>query len=118
MSQQPLLESGSPVLRELRFAVLDLETTGGSPRARWGKDGRFLQPSEITDNGQFLYEYQCDKYIDETIEVAPMEPQKVVAKYAKGLTRGMAVIMSGNVVGAAYAPKSATPAFVTGVAVK
>jgi DNA polymerase III epsilon subunit-like protein len=51
MTQGPLLESGSPALRELRFAVLDLETTGGSPRARWGKDGRFLQPSEITEVG-------------------------------------------------------------------
>ena len=51
MTQQPLLESGSPVLRELRFAVLDLETTGGSPKARWGKDGRFIQPSEITEVG-------------------------------------------------------------------
>ena len=51
MTQQPLLESGSPVLRELRFAVMDLETTGGSPKARWGKDGRFIQPSEITEVG-------------------------------------------------------------------
>ena len=51
MTQQPLLESGSPVLRELSFAVIDLETTGGSPKARWGKDGRFIQPSEITEVG-------------------------------------------------------------------
>ena len=51
MTQAPLLESSSPALRELRFAVLDLETTGGSPKARWGKDGRFLQPSEITEVG-------------------------------------------------------------------
>jgi DNA polymerase III epsilon subunit-like protein len=51
MTQAPFLESGSPALRELRFAVLDLETTGGSPKARWGKDGRFLQPSEITEVG-------------------------------------------------------------------
>lgn len=51
MTQEPFLETGSPALRELRFAVLDLETTGGSPRARWGKDGRFIQPSEITEVG-------------------------------------------------------------------
>jgi len=51
MNQQPLLETGSLALRDLRFAVLDLETTGGSPKARWGKDGRFLQPSEITEVG-------------------------------------------------------------------
>lgn len=51
MTQEPLLETGSPALRELRFAVLDLETTGGSPRARWGKEGQFIQPSEITEVG-------------------------------------------------------------------
>ncbi|WP_026852301.1 3'-5' exonuclease [Geothrix fermentans] len=51
MTQAPLLETAAPALRELRFAVLDLETTGGSPKARWGKDGRFIQPSEITEVG-------------------------------------------------------------------
>jgi len=51
MTQSPFLESVSPALRELRFAVLDLETTGGSPKARWGKEGRFLPPSEITEVG-------------------------------------------------------------------
>lgn len=51
MTQQPLLEPASPALRDLRFAVVDLETTGGTPKARWGKDGRFLQPSEITEVG-------------------------------------------------------------------
>lgn len=51
MTQPPLLETGAPALRELRFAVVDLETTGGTPKARWGKDGRFLQPSEITEVG-------------------------------------------------------------------
>lgn len=72
----------------------------------------------ITDNGQFLYEYQCDKYIDETIEVEPNDPQKVPAKYAKGLVPGMAVTVTSDVVSAAYPAKSATPSFVTGVAVK
>jgi DNA polymerase III epsilon subunit-like protein len=48
---EPLLETPSPDLRSLRFAVLDLETTGGSPKGRWGKDERFLQASEITEVG-------------------------------------------------------------------
>ncbi len=51
MMQTPFLEACSPALRELRFAVLDLETTGGSPRARWGKDERFIPASEITEVG-------------------------------------------------------------------
>ncbi len=51
MTDTPLLASTSPGLRELRFAVLDLETTGGSPRARWTKDGRFSPASEITEVG-------------------------------------------------------------------
>ena len=51
MTDGPLLEPASPRLRELRFAVLDLETTGGTPRARWSKDGRFHPPSEITEVG-------------------------------------------------------------------
>lgn len=51
MTDSPLLEPASPGLRELRFAVLDLETTGGSPRARWTKEGRFCPPSEITEVG-------------------------------------------------------------------
>ncbi len=51
MNQVPLLETGSPALRELRFAVLDLETTGGTPKARWDKTGRFIRASEITEVG-------------------------------------------------------------------
>ncbi|WP_306590103.1 PolC-type DNA polymerase III [Geothrix sp. 21YS21S-4] len=51
MIQEPLLETGSPALRELRFAVLDLETTGGSPKSRWNKEGRFIRASEITEVG-------------------------------------------------------------------
>ncbi len=38
-------------LRELRFAVIDLETTGGSPKPFWDKKERFHEPSEITDVG-------------------------------------------------------------------
>jgi DNA polymerase-3 subunit epsilon len=51
MTQTPLLESTSPALREMRFAVVDLETTGGTPKAKWDKEGRFHQPSEITEIG-------------------------------------------------------------------
>lgn len=51
MNQAPLLESSAPALRDMRFAVVDLETTGGSPKAKWDKGGRFLQPSEITEVG-------------------------------------------------------------------
>ena len=51
MTETPLLEPASPALRELRFAVVDLETTGGSPKAKWDKEGRFVQPSEITEVG-------------------------------------------------------------------
>ncbi len=38
-------------IRELRFAVIDLETSGGSPKARWDKQDRFHPASEITDVG-------------------------------------------------------------------
>ncbi|HEX9081488.1 MAG TPA: 3'-5' exonuclease [Holophagaceae bacterium] len=51
MTDLPLLAPATPGLRELRFAVIDLETTGGTPRSRWGKDGRFIPASEITEVG-------------------------------------------------------------------
>lgn len=38
-------------IRELRFAVLDLETSGGTPKGRWDKHERFHPGSEITDVG-------------------------------------------------------------------
>jgi len=38
-------------LRELRFAILDLETTGGHPRAGWSRDERFQCAAEITEVG-------------------------------------------------------------------
>ena len=38
-------------LRSLRFAVVDLETTGGSPKAFWDKKEQFHPASEITDIG-------------------------------------------------------------------
>lgn len=72
----------------------------------------------VMDSGQIVYEYVCDKYIDETIEVPPSAPVTVRAKYAKGLTAGMAVTVSEDVVAAAYPKNSATPSIVTGVVVK
>ena len=49
---EPFLpEAPPPAIRELRFAVLDLETTGGSAKAFWDKRERFHPASEITDIG-------------------------------------------------------------------
>jgi DNA polymerase III epsilon subunit-like protein len=48
---QPFLSEPALAIRELRFAVVDLETTGGSPKAFWDKKERFHPPSEITDIG-------------------------------------------------------------------
>jgi DNA polymerase III epsilon subunit-like protein len=48
---QPFLAEPRAAIRELRFAVIDLETTGGSPKAFWDKRERFHPPSEITDIG-------------------------------------------------------------------
>lgn len=48
----PLLLTEEPQpLRSLRFAVVDLETTGGSPKPFWDKKERFHPASEITDVG-------------------------------------------------------------------
>lgn len=46
-----LLEEEPAALRTLRFAVLDFETTGGSPRAFWDRQERFHAASEITEVG-------------------------------------------------------------------
>jgi DNA polymerase III epsilon subunit-like protein len=46
-----LLPPPVPSLRELSFAVVDLETSGGSPKAGWDKQGRFREASEITEVG-------------------------------------------------------------------
>jgi DNA polymerase III subunit epsilon len=46
-----LPEAPPPGIRELRFAVLDLETSGGTPKARWDKQERFHPPAEITEVG-------------------------------------------------------------------
>ncbi len=72
----------------------------------------------ITDSGQFIYEYQCDVWINETIEVPPSPPLKVLAKYAAGLTAGMTVSITDDVVAVAYPKNSTTPVLVTGIAVK
>lgn len=47
----PLLVEGAASLREISFAVLDLETTGYSPRSGWDREGRFRPAAEITDVG-------------------------------------------------------------------
>lgn len=38
-------------LRDLRWAVLDLETSGGTPKAFWDKRDRFQAAAEITEVG-------------------------------------------------------------------
>ncbi len=51
-AEGPLLFTEEPQpLRSLRFAIVDLETTGGSPKAFWDKKERFHAASEITDVG-------------------------------------------------------------------
>ncbi len=47
----PLLPDPDCELRGLRFAVIDLETTGGRPRAGWTRDERFVPAAEITEVG-------------------------------------------------------------------
>ena len=41
----------APSLRDLAFAVLDLETTGGMPKGSWNHQDRYLPPAEITEVG-------------------------------------------------------------------
>ena len=38
-------------LRDLSWAVVDLETSGGRPKAGWDKNGTFHAASEITEVG-------------------------------------------------------------------
>jgi len=38
-------------LHALRFAVVDLETSGGGPKAMWTRDERFVPAAEITEVG-------------------------------------------------------------------
>lgn len=51
MPDVPLLHPEPLAIADLAFAVLDLETTGGKPKAWWDKRERFHPPSEITDVG-------------------------------------------------------------------
>jgi DNA polymerase III epsilon subunit-like protein len=62
---QPFLTEPPLALRALRFAVIDLETTGGSPKAFWDKKERFHPPSEITDIGVVK---MCGPVIEDTFE--------------------------------------------------
>ena len=41
----------APSLRELAFAVVDLETSGGTPRGCWDRQERWHPPAEITEVG-------------------------------------------------------------------
>lgn len=47
----PLLPDPECELRELRFAIIDLETTGGRPREGWTRDARYVPAAEITEVG-------------------------------------------------------------------
>lgn len=47
----PLLPDPECALRELRFAIIDLETTGGRPKAGWARDERYVPAAEITEVG-------------------------------------------------------------------
>jgi DNA polymerase III epsilon subunit-like protein len=48
---EPLLLPQPLGVRDLAFAVIDLETTGGVPRATWDREGRFRPACEITEVG-------------------------------------------------------------------
>lgn len=46
-----LLDQEPAPIRGLRFAVIDFETSGGSPKAFWDRQERFHPASEITEVG-------------------------------------------------------------------
>ncbi len=48
---KPFVSEPSASLRDLRFAVVDLETSGGTPKAFWDRRDRFHAASEITEVG-------------------------------------------------------------------
>lgn len=48
---QPLLDVDPPSLRELAFAVVDLETSGGCPLERRDREGHIRPAAEITEVG-------------------------------------------------------------------
>lgn len=48
---EPFLTGPPQGLRDLRFAVVDLETSGGTPKAYWDRHERFQPAAEITEIG-------------------------------------------------------------------
>jgi DNA polymerase III epsilon subunit-like protein len=48
---EPFLTEPPQSLRNLKFAVVDLETSGGMPKAFWDKRERFQPAAEITEVG-------------------------------------------------------------------
>ncbi|HTL99288.1 MAG TPA: 3'-5' exonuclease [Holophagaceae bacterium] len=48
---EPFLSEPPLDLRDLRFAVIDLETSGGTPKAYWDRHERFQPAAEITEVG-------------------------------------------------------------------
>lgn len=48
---EPFLTEPPMGLRDLRFAVVDLETSGGTPKGYWDRHERFQAAAEITEVG-------------------------------------------------------------------
>lgn len=48
---EPFLSEPPLGIRDLRFAVVDLETSGGTPKAYWDRQDRFQAAAEITEVG-------------------------------------------------------------------
>src|SRR5690348_422509 len=48
---EPFLTEPPQGLRDLRFSVVDLETSGGTPKAYWDRHERFQPAAEITEVG-------------------------------------------------------------------
>lgn len=51
VAAEPWLAEPDADLHTLRFAVIDLETSGGRPQAGWTRDERFVPAAEITEVG-------------------------------------------------------------------
>lgn len=75
-------------LRSLRFAVVDLETTGGYPKAFWDKKERFHPAAEITDVGLVK---MCGLVIEGSFEMlsAVEGPYPAVIQRLTGITPAM-----------------------------
>jgi hypothetical protein len=74
--------------------------------------------TQIRSDGTLVYEYVCLEERTETYAEPPAPPQKIAARYARGLKPGMFVTTIESVVTAAYAKGAKRPSFVAGVAVK